>query len=958
MSQQTCPKCSRVNPAEAMYCFNDGSPLPNHSGSNGHGPRNVGFPTPFVFPSGQSCHNYDQLALACVDNWQTARDLLQQGYLERFFGGLGRADLAIAARNAAGFPDADRGLDQLLGKLPAQSLKGPQIHVEPRQVNLGTQSVGSDSHLDLKLTNLGMGLLHGAVTVEGDCPWLAVGDAANSKQRLFQFLTEGSIPIHIRGQHLRAGTKPLEGKLTIDSNGGVSTVAVTVAVPVTPFPPGSCLAGAKTPREVASKAKSNPKDAAQQFEKGAVADWYKTNGWPYPVQGASASGIGAVQQFFEALGLTAPPKVDVSEREVHLKGNPGDPLGHTIKVFSQEKRPVFAHAVSDQSWLQVTGVKVEGNSATVRLAVRSVPYSPGETLRATVTITSNGNQKFVIPVNLGVSGRARAGSVPVLEVVEAVGPTSVPVVPLHASGGIPVVQAVSTGPARPRSSHEEVLPVVAAVATAPMRPSSSAFVESAPVTTRGGRRDGGGSGILPFLPVAFLMLGFLVTVGHDILALALGPGVITPIFTGGNPEPTSTALLLQFHDQEIDVTLGTGGVKPGEGGGVGQRPAKWEPSMRFGLTMINGAKKLTFEPQGFTNNTIVRLDGQDQIYGDRPFRALDGMPTFSGRWPGKWEQQQIPLGKTPSGRQREGKQSVWVYEDEKIYITQTVELVAGAQSNAIDTCLVRYKIENRDTRAHTVGLRFMLDTFIGENDGVPFLIPGRNELCNTDATFDGRAQIPDFIQARESDDLRNPGTICQIGLKVDRDEDRWPDRVTLGAWPNPQLQGRAPGDFRQEKTGWNVPVLSMQRIKELNPTNPADSCVTIYWDPKLINPGESREVGFTYGLGTVSGQEGGGELAITAGGDFTVGGVFNVTALIQDPRIGQTATLELPPEFTLVGGNKTENVPSAAGASRTSPVTWRVRASKAGSFPIKVTTSTGKSQTKDIRILEKGIFGN
>ena len=48
----------------------------------------------------------------------------------------------------------------------------------------------------------------------------------------------------------------------------------------------------------------------------------------------------------------------------------------------------------------------------------------------------------------------------------------------------------------------------------------------------------------------------------------------------------------------------------------------------------------------------------------------------------------------------------------------------GEQSRRLDTCLVRYVIENTDVRSHRVGLRFMLDTFIGANDGVPFTIPG------------------------------------------------------------------------------------------------------------------------------------------------------------------------------------------------------------------------------------------
>src|SRR3954447_20499470 len=142
---QTCTKCSRANPAEAAYCYFDGFVLAGHGvGGDRHraGPLAVGaqpFPTPFVFPAGRPCRSFDELALACHEDWKTARELLQQGYLESFLGGLGRVDLALAAREAvrgaAGIPD--RGLDQLLGKLPTGVLAEPVLQVEPLEVNLG-----------------------------------------------------------------------------------------------------------------------------------------------------------------------------------------------------------------------------------------------------------------------------------------------------------------------------------------------------------------------------------------------------------------------------------------------------------------------------------------------------------------------------------------------------------------------------------------------------------------------------------------------------------------------------------------------------------------------------------------------------------------------------------------------------------------------------------------------------
>src|SRR5437763_843055 len=114
-----CAQCSRVNPPEAAYCYHDGAALPGRAG----GPINPGsapFGNPLVFPNGTACRNFDQLAMTCQQNWSAALDLLKQGFLASFFGGLGRVDLAIAAQEAAKFPDLDRGLDQLLAKIPSQ----------------------------------------------------------------------------------------------------------------------------------------------------------------------------------------------------------------------------------------------------------------------------------------------------------------------------------------------------------------------------------------------------------------------------------------------------------------------------------------------------------------------------------------------------------------------------------------------------------------------------------------------------------------------------------------------------------------------------------------------------------------------------------------------------------------------------------------------------------------------
>src|ERR1019366_9437608 len=126
----TCPRCARRNPPAAQFCYFDGHVLSTQA-RQAVDPAKQRFPMPFVFPSGQACHSFDELVLAVQSNWDSAREMLRHGIFSSFLGGLGRADLVVAAREAAGFPDRDRGLAQLIERLPASVLEAAQLSVEP-----------------------------------------------------------------------------------------------------------------------------------------------------------------------------------------------------------------------------------------------------------------------------------------------------------------------------------------------------------------------------------------------------------------------------------------------------------------------------------------------------------------------------------------------------------------------------------------------------------------------------------------------------------------------------------------------------------------------------------------------------------------------------------------------------------------------------------------------------------
>jgi hypothetical protein len=523
---------------------------------------------------------------------------------------------------------------------------------------------------------------------------------------------------------------------------------------------------------------------------------------------------------------------------------------------------------------------------------------------------------------------------------------------------------------RPRASAPALTaaPAVATVAAAPAPPvaapaprvnGTAAPPVEAPVAARKG---------LPLwfhlLPALGLVLAFLVLSGRDFLLKDLPPDspAITQI---EEPElhDYEPRLQLQFHDTEERVTLGKSGSKPGPNEPPEDRiPAVWEPSMRFGIVTIpdprnpSARKKLTYDEKGFNNNTVIRLDkglpgGGEWIFGERPWRGMDGT-RHGGNWPGEWKERAVELGMDRWGKRRHGYKSVWLYPDHKVEVTQIVEIVPGAQTRVLDTCLVTYLIENKDTKPHRVGLRFMMDTYIGANDGVPYTIPGDKHLCDTMRDFNRPEEVPDFIQALEKEDLSNPGTVAMVQLRLGSSFDR-PDRVTLGAWPNVRLNDT---DRRalQEKTLWEVPVLPMKTL------TPHDSAIVIYWNEKELQPGQTRKVGFAYGLGSVASSEGGGQLALSLSGSFVPGGVFTLTAYVSDPQPGQSLTLTLPAGFKLVEGADVQPVPAlpANTSSRNSPVTWKIRAAdRKGKFDLKVRSSTGVSQTQPVTIRgTTGIF--
>jgi hypothetical protein len=252
---------------------------------------------------------------------------------------------------------------------------------------------------------------------------------------------------------------------------------------------------------------------------------------------------------------------------------------------------------------------------------------------------------------------------------------------------------------------------------------------------------------------------------------------------------------------------------------------------------------------------------------------------------------------------------------------------------------VRYSIVNDAKETHKVGLRVMLDTFIGANDGSPFVIPGQPGLLQSMRRFSYK-EIPDYVQALEREDLANPGTVAHLGLKGLRVPD---SDIALEA-PESMLICRYPGN-PEVKWDWEPEPINQDPDRK-------DSCVALYWTVQAMNPGERREMAFTYGLNAVSSNSG-GQLGLTTGGSFKPGGEFTVTAYVKNPQDGQKARIALPKRLTLLEGETAEKIVERAGEY--SQVSWRVRAETVGTFS-PIVSSGLVQQTCTVRITEKGIL--
>ncbi len=429
-----CPRCQRANPETAGFCHFDGAELRSRQDGSFHR-----LAREFVFPSGRRCPTFDDFARGCRDEWPAVRDLLRQGTFAQFFGGLGRTDLAKAAQEAAANPDADIALTRFLDALPVIQTQAPKIDINPRRLQFGHLLAGEQRQIQLFITNQGQGILQGTLTVTEGNAWLKL-EGANPKQCAIATPREQQLAILVDTRHLPAGGT-FGAKLTVITNGGVVEVMARMDLVAHPFAKQP-FQGARTPREMAERMRKFPKPAVPMLENGEISQWFTDNGWNFPVQGTKAKGVAGVQQFFETMGLSKPPVVELARTEMRVSCSYYETVRSQLALQTTAKKWVYGEVVSDSSWLRVLTPQVGGpQQATIAFEIdpRQAASGAAQPLGGNLRVTANGGKVLTLKVTAdvrGMPGRHEvAGPAPII-VTGAARSKQACLLPQEAGGGL------------------------------------------------------------------------------------------------------------------------------------------------------------------------------------------------------------------------------------------------------------------------------------------------------------------------------------------------------------------------------------------------------------------------------------------------------------------------------------------------------------------------------------------
>jgi hypothetical protein len=343
---------------------------------------------------------------------------------------------------------------------------------------------------------------------------------------------------------------------------------------------------------------------------------------------------------------------------------------------------------------------------------------------------------------------------------------------------------------------------------------------------------------------------------------------------------------------------------------------------------IDPAKRINFMSQGnfFVNINTIR--NETLHLSHFPMFQINGQQLQPGQG-GRFEIQNQPLkAKGPGKKAPQGFLSVWHVNN--VRITQTTELYPSkakgpGEKRLMNNVFVTYTLENTGKQALTAGMRVCMDTFVIDNDGCLFAAPTMPGQVLDGVVLKDKT-LPPYFQMLQRPDLKNSGYRSHFTINLGGKYEK-ANKVVLSSL-------RA--GFQQ----WDMPAIKAM----------GDSAISVYWETKELKPGAKRELAYAYGEGIAVPAENEGRFQMSLGGSFEPGKIFTISALVADPALGQTLSLDLPAGMVRVEGKEVQPVAPLSLDNEYSTVLWKCRVLEPGTHTIRVRSSTGITQGKVVAV--------
>ncbi|RAP38180.1 hypothetical protein DID80_03165 [Candidatus Marinamargulisbacteria bacterium SCGC AAA071-K20] len=238
-------------------------------------------------------------------------------------------------------------------------------------------------------------------------------------------------------------------------------------------------------------------------------------------------------------------------------------------------------------------------------------------------------------------------------------------------------------------------------------------------------------------------------------------------------------------------------------------------------------------PTPWTSYTTIKIDGKNYIFG--------GPSKKTQRRTGKL----TTFGEVVS-QEKNAESLSTVVKFDKISVTQTLQFFRSPTTRVKDAVLISYDIQNLDSTKHDIGLRLMLDTKLGSNDGAPFRI-GESEITS-ELELD-KERLADYWMTFDS--LSTPNIIAQGTLKLGDLQIYPPDKLLLSNWGT-LVDNPWEIDYKEGR--------SFIRTGE----NEKDTALGLYWNPQSVEPSKNLSIKTLYGLGEITLAPGELSLGLTA----------------------------------------------------------------------------------------------